>query len=104
MDDHADKVWEYNPPDDDGYILQGAAVSDGFVYFGTNGDKLYCLGPDWNPWNDITSDSGKYITIDEVMDAYNCWRKSTPASTGSSVSIDDTIDMYNAWRGSYPMV
>jgi outer membrane protein assembly factor BamB len=104
MDDHADKVWEYNPPDDDGYILQGAAVSDGFVYFGTNGDKLYCLGPDWNPWNDITSDSGKYITIDEVMDAYNCWRKSTPASTGSYVSIDDTIDMYNAWRGSYPMV
>ncbi|MCK4623680.1 MAG: PQQ-binding-like beta-propeller repeat protein, partial [Phycisphaerae bacterium] len=27
-------AWDYNPPDD-GYILQGAAISDGLVYFGT---------------------------------------------------------------------
>lgn len=35
-------AWEYNPPDD-GYILQGAAISDGFVYFGTDGGYVYCL-------------------------------------------------------------
>ncbi len=35
-------AWEYNPPDS-GYILQGAAISDGFVYFGTDGGYVYCL-------------------------------------------------------------
>ena len=36
-------AWEYNPPDD-GYILQGAAISDGLVYFGTNCGYVYCIG------------------------------------------------------------
>jgi len=36
-------AWEYNPPDD-GYILQGAAISDGRVYFGTDGGYVYCIG------------------------------------------------------------
>ena len=35
-------VWDYNPPDS-GYILQGASISDGFVYFGTGGGYVYCL-------------------------------------------------------------
>ena len=35
-------AWEYNPPDK-GYILQGAAISDGFVYFGTDAGYIYCL-------------------------------------------------------------
>jgi len=42
----ADLLWKVNPPDD-GYILGGVAISDGRVYFGTEGDwtsgKLYCL-------------------------------------------------------------
>ncbi|MEA1944411.1 MAG: PQQ-binding-like beta-propeller repeat protein [Euryarchaeota archaeon] len=36
-------AWEYNPPDD-GYILQGVAISDGLVYFGTGGGYVYCIG------------------------------------------------------------
>jgi len=36
-------AWEYNPPDD-GYILQGAAISEGLVYFGTGGGYVYCIG------------------------------------------------------------
>jgi len=36
-------LWKYNPPDD-GYILQGAAISDGLVYFGTGGGYVYCIG------------------------------------------------------------
>jgi outer membrane protein assembly factor BamB len=36
-------AWAYNPPDD-GYILQGAAISDGLVYFGTGGGYVYCIG------------------------------------------------------------
>jgi len=39
----ASLAWEYNPPDD-GYILQGAAISDGLVYFGTDGGYVYCVG------------------------------------------------------------
>jgi len=39
----AELAWEYNPPDD-GYILQGAAISDGLVYFGTDGGCVYCVG------------------------------------------------------------
>jgi hypothetical protein len=31
-------------------------------------DYVY-VGDDWNPWNGITSDSGKCITIDEVISA-----------------------------------
>ncbi len=34
--------WEYNPPDE-GYILQGAAISDGKIYFGTDSGDLYCI-------------------------------------------------------------
>ncbi|NOQ32887.1 MAG: PQQ-binding-like beta-propeller repeat protein [Methanosarcinales archaeon] len=35
-------AWKYNPPDD-GYILQGGAISDGNVYFGTGAGYLYCI-------------------------------------------------------------
>ncbi|MFB3765631.1 MAG: PQQ-binding-like beta-propeller repeat protein, partial [Methanotrichaceae archaeon] len=40
-------LWKLNPPDT-GYLLGGVAISDGRVYFGTEGNqhygKLYCLG------------------------------------------------------------
>jgi outer membrane protein assembly factor BamB len=37
-------VWEWNPPaPDDQYILQGMAISDGFVYFGTDYGRIYAL-------------------------------------------------------------
>ncbi len=35
-------AWKYNPPDD-GYVLQGAAISDGNVCFGTGAGYLYCI-------------------------------------------------------------
>ena len=47
--ENAELLWRLNPPDN-GYILGGVAISDGRVYFGTEGDqhsgKLYCLGDD----------------------------------------------------------
>ncbi|PXF60421.1 MAG: hypothetical protein C4B59_09470 [Candidatus Methanogaster sp.] len=37
--------WVWNPPDPDNqYILQGVAISDGFVYFGTDYGRIYALG------------------------------------------------------------
>ncbi len=41
--DSAELAWKYNPPDDR-YILQGAAISDGLVYFGTDSGYVYCIG------------------------------------------------------------
>jgi hypothetical protein len=74
--------------------------------YNVSGDSSLLLG-DWNPWNDLDSaghPDGSYITIGEVIDAYNCWRSTTPAPlTGATVSIDKVIDLYNAWRFTYPM-
>lgn len=41
-------VWRFDPPDD-GYILAGAAVSEGRVYFGTEKGLLYCLSAEARP-------------------------------------------------------
>ncbi|WP_230669779.1 PKD domain-containing protein [Methanosarcina barkeri] len=37
-------AWHYNPPEDSAYTLQGAALSDGKVYYGTDNGYLYCIG------------------------------------------------------------
>jgi len=37
-------AWHYNPPADDAYTLQGAALSDDRVYYGTDNGYLYCIG------------------------------------------------------------
>jgi hypothetical protein len=74
--------------------------------YNVSGDSSLLVN-DWNPWNDPDSagyPDGSYITIGEVIDAYNCWRSTTPAPlTGANVSIDKVIDLYNAWRFSNPM-
>ena len=55
-------AWEYDPTDDDGYILQGAAISDGKIYFGTDGGYLYCIQemiPEgWEQFHKDTRNSG----------------------------------------------
>ncbi|MCD4840698.1 MAG: PQQ-binding-like beta-propeller repeat protein [Methanosarcinales archaeon] len=39
-----DITWEWNPPyPDDQYIMQGIAISDGYVYFGTDYGRVYAL-------------------------------------------------------------
>jgi outer membrane protein assembly factor BamB len=43
VDGDGNLVWEYNPSGDDAYILQGVALTDDAVLFGTDGGKLYCL-------------------------------------------------------------
>ncbi len=48
-------IWRFDPPDD-GYILAGAAVSEGRVYFGTEKGILYCL-------SDALADPSENATI-----------------------------------------
>jgi outer membrane protein assembly factor BamB len=54
-------AWQWNPPDE-GYIVQGTAISDGAVFLGTSGGYLYVLEscPDW----DVNQDG--YINIADV--------------------------------------
>jgi parallel beta-helix repeat protein len=37
-------AWHYNPPADAAYTLQGAALSEDKVYYGTDNGYLYCIG------------------------------------------------------------
>ena len=37
-------AWHYNPSEDSAYTLQGAALSDGKIYYGTDNGYLYCIG------------------------------------------------------------
>ena len=42
---------------------------------------------DWNPWNDMDSDNGLYITTHELFAAYSYWRSGNPISeTGAVVT------------------
>jgi outer membrane protein assembly factor BamB len=184
-------AWEYNPPDDASYILQGASISEGMVYFATGGGYIYAfrempprapvanftanvtygyetltvaftdlsevatfwewdlngdgtadsteqnpvftyaspgaynvslvasniygndpefreayiyVDADWNPWNDLDSDGGEYITFAELMEAYNCFVSQTGAP-GTGVLIDFTVvmEMYNVFVTQKPM-
>ncbi|MCM1987634.1 PQQ-binding-like beta-propeller repeat protein [Methanococcoides seepicolus] len=92
--------WEYNPPNDDAYILQGAAISDGKVYFGTDGGYLYCITEgDWNPWDDFESDGGESITSYELFECYNCWKDGIPVpGTGADVTTYDLFQIFTAWK------
>ncbi len=61
--------WKWNPPEDDAYILQGAAVSDGMVFLGTCNGKLYALGEerDWPQFQRNAQNSG--LTFDAAPES-----------------------------------
>ncbi|WP_052402888.1 outer membrane protein assembly factor BamB family protein [Methanococcoides methylutens] len=67
----------------------------------------YIAVNDWNPWNDPDSEGlpdGTYITLTEVIDAYNCFRYETPVpESGTNIDFTTVIDMYNAFRYGNPM-
>ena len=70
-----DIMWEWNPPyPDDQYIMQGIAISDGYVYFGTDYGRVYALKEGQEQFN-IPIYSGKnliaipFIQDDPTLDA-----------------------------------
>lgn len=94
----AELLWRLNPPDD-GYILGGVALSDGNVYFGTEGDqhsgKLYCLadegdgtgGQQWPQFHCNAQHTGR---SDSKAPASNhtIWiSRDIGAQPGSSISV-----------------
>ncbi|WP_167879463.1 PQQ-binding-like beta-propeller repeat protein [Methanococcoides sp. NM1] len=103
LDENGTLIWEYNPPGDTSYVLQGAAVSQGKVYYGTNAGYLYCIEGDWNPYNDELSVSGNLIASFELQNAVFKWKKQTPISTGHVISSSELQYMVFKWKKQTPM-
>jgi len=97
MGDTFETRWVYNPPDDQ-YILQGMAISDGMVYFGTDEGYVYALQEE-TPY-DIDIDTSVALNGDVniswsgnasrrydiyIADTYPNF-KTTPAATGITVN------------------
>lgn len=59
-------AWHYNPPSDGSYTLQGAAISGGKVYYGTNDGALYCIG-EGNPLPPAADFTADHISGDTPL-------------------------------------
>ncbi|MCM1987631.1 PQQ-binding-like beta-propeller repeat protein [Methanococcoides seepicolus] len=99
--------WYYEAPSEKNeYTLHGVTIKDGRIFYGNDLGYLFGLA-EWNPWNDPDSEGtpdGTYVTLTEVIDAYNCFRNGTPApETGAAIDLTKVIDMYNAFRYGNPM-
>ena len=82
-------AWEYNPPDD-GYILQGAAISDGRVYFGTDGGYVYCIGRR----GDLNGDG--VISAADAVIALHMAVGAVPAADVADMDDDDRVTSLDA--------
>ena len=82
-------AWAYNPPDD-GYILQGAAISDGLVYFGTGGGYVYCIGRR----GDLNHDGA--VTAADAVIALQMAVGSAPAVGVADVNRDGAVTSLDA--------
>jgi outer membrane protein assembly factor BamB len=103
LDVNGTLIWEYNPPGDDEYVLQGAAVSQGKVYYGTDGGYLYCLENDWNIFNDALSDSGNYVVNSEIQLAVIKWKNQSPLPSNHLISSGEIQTMVIKWKNQSPM-
>jgi len=62
-------IWEWNPPEPDNqYILQGMAISDGFVYFGTDYGRIYALKEGQEQFDILIYNGKNLIAIPLIQD------------------------------------
>ena len=89
--------WIWNPPyPDDQFILQGMAISDGMVYFGTDYGRIYALGNGLEQF-DIPIYNGKnLIAVSLIQD------NTTLAGVfGDDPVANDRVHIYNNSIGGY---
>jgi outer membrane protein assembly factor BamB len=103
LDENGTFIWEYNPPEDNGYVLQGAAISQGKVYFGTDGGYLYCIDGGWNLFNDELSEGGALVSNSEIQYAVFKWKKQSLLDTGYVISNSDIQLLVFKWKKQTPM-
>jgi len=89
--------WEWNPPaPDDQFILQGMAISDGMVYFGTDYGRVYALKEGQEQF-DIPIYSGKnLIAIPLIQDD-----PTLAAVFGDNPVANDRVHIYDNSIGGY---
>lgn len=86
-------AWQWNPPDDTAYILQGVSLSNDQLYLGTCSGYLYCLDDGANPW-DIDKDGG--IDIYDMLLTANCLGEGeNPGWLRQDVNEDGCIDIFD---------
>ncbi|MGP8330254.1 MAG: outer membrane protein assembly factor BamB family protein [Methanosarcinaceae archaeon] len=86
--------WEWNPPNPDtNYILQGMAISDGFVYFGTDDGILYALKEGGGLCGDVNRDDFVDAT-DIVLVDQKVWQppKTLCNEWAGDVNCDGFVD------------
>ena len=86
--------WIWNPPyPDDQYILQGMAISDGMVYFGTDGSYVYALA---GICGDVDYDGN--VNVADAQKAYNggyCSEWAADVDCNCNVNVADAQSIYS---------
>jgi len=82
--------WEWNPPEPDNqYILQGMAISDGMVYFGTDYGRVYALEEGQEQFEIQIYNGKNLIAVPLIQDV-----PSLDAVFGDNPVTDDTVYRY----------
>ncbi len=101
--------WEWNPPaPDNQYILQGMAIADGMVYFGTDYGRVYAL-EEHGLCGDVNCDS--FVDRADALAVRNYWGFGNPicstwagdVNCDSNVDRSDALAIRNHWGYGYPL-
>ena len=102
-------AWEWNPPaPDEQYILQGMAISNGIVYFGTDAGYVYAL-EEHGLCGDVNCDG--FVDRSDALAVRNYWGFGSPISSiwagdvncDGSVDRSDALAIRNCWGYGYPL-
>jgi outer membrane protein assembly factor BamB len=86
-------AWQWDPPDDTGYILQGVSLADGQIFLGTCSGYLYCLDDGSRRW-DINKD-GKTDVFDLIATG-RCFGENGDAGwLRQDIKQDGIIDVFD---------
>ncbi len=102
LTENGNLAWSWNPPEDDGYILQGAALSEGRLFFGTGSGNLFCLVEAATA--DINGDGG--VDVLDMIRLGQQWNQTgapgwiaEDINTDGIVNILDMIIVGQNWSG-----
>jgi outer membrane protein assembly factor BamB len=99
LDGSGNQLWEFVTEEsgaEDGYVLQGVAVSDGCLYFGNDGGYLYALGNALPAW-DVNGD-GVVNVLDMVLVRLQLGETGSPGWIPEDVTADGTINILDLVR------
>jgi hypothetical protein len=73
----------------------GSSDIDGINVLGNSNIEIT---EDWNPWDDIGSESDEIVTSSELQEAIKCWLHKVPAPvTGAEITSDRLQEVIHLW-------